>query len=62
VLDGLNEIMEDLAPLVGLEKDPRWLPSEAVVRSIQPSIRILKDLRDIGEQGIVFIQDLRSSV
>lgn len=48
VFDGLNQITEDLAPLLGLEKGARWLPSEAVVRGIQPSLRILDDHRDIG--------------
>jgi hypothetical protein len=62
VLDALNQIVEDLTAIPRLEKGSRSLSSKTVVRGIQPGIRIQDDLRDIGQQGVVFIRGLRSGV
>jgi hypothetical protein len=62
MLDGLNQVMEEPTAILCLEKDPRWLPYKAVVRGIQPGINVQDDLRKISQQGILFIQGLRSSV
>jgi hypothetical protein len=62
VLDGLNQIVDEPTAILCTEKGPWPLSTQAVVWGVQPGINIQDDLRNIGQQGVVFIQGLRSGV
>jgi hypothetical protein len=62
VLDGLNQILDEPTAILCTKKGPWSLTPQAVVWGIQPSTNIRDHLREIGEQGVAFIQCLRSGV
>jgi hypothetical protein len=55
MLDVLDQVVQQLPPFLEAQQGSRRLAAQTVVGSVEPSVRVEHDLRDLEEQRIPIV-------